>query len=75
MHTAEQLQVTMEAQKRNVAAMPLLEKISAFFFAHSFQLGRSIESLARLGYGTPCLVLVRALMEATIDLSYCGSAR
>lgn len=70
MHTAEQLQVHMAAQKRNATTMPPMEKISVFFFVHCFQLGRSIESLARLGYGPPCLILVRALMEATVDLSY-----
>lgn len=70
MHVADQFGEHDKRQKRSAHNMDKVEKIGAFFLAHSYHLGRATCELAMLGHGAPALVLVRAMMESTTDLAY-----
>lgn len=72
LHTADLVGQHLERRlhRRKFLKQPILERITVFYFAHCYHMGYSVYRLAKLGYSAGTMVLVRAIVEAVIDLSY-----
>lgn len=70
LHICEVVLDRLRSRKRYISKADTLEKISYYFFAHSYHLGYSIYHLVKLGYISAALILTRSVLETLIDFSY-----
>ncbi|MFZ7104662.1 MAG: DUF5677 domain-containing protein [Peptococcaceae bacterium] len=57
-------------KKRKVDKVQNLQMISYYYFVHCYHLGYALYHLARKGFGSACIVLLRPMIESIINLSY-----
>lgn len=70
LHTGEVLIDVFGKKKRSYVRAKPIELISYYYFAHCYHLGYSVYHLVKMGYGSASVILLRSIIESTIDLSY-----
>ena len=70
LHIGELLLEKLGSRKRYISKTETIQKISYYYFSHSYHLGFSIYHLTKIGYDSAAIILTRTLLEMLIDFSY-----
>ncbi|ETT77495.1 hypothetical protein C173_03229 [Paenibacillus sp. FSL R7-277] len=70
LHTSEVLIDTFNKKKINPYDLDQLQFIISYYFTHTYHQSLAIYHLSKLGLGSSGLILVRAVMESLVNMSY-----
>lgn len=70
LHAADIMVDLLDKKKRQIYKVQELQLISYYYFAHCYHLAYGLYHLSKKGFGSASLVLIRTIIESTVNLAY-----